>query len=68
MNAKISPNLISFVCIRRGDWLIKISVYKKKDVLVVAQHIFDTEKMVIKQFTHQDEAADFINMIVEKDE
>jgi hypothetical protein len=47
---------------------MKISVYKKKDVLVVAQHIFDTEKMVIKQFTHQDEAADFINMIVEKDE
>jgi hypothetical protein len=46
---------------------MKISVYKKKDVLVVAQHIFDVEKFVIKQFTNQDLAADFINMIVDKD-
>ena len=68
MNAKISHNLISFVCIRRGDWHMKISVYKKKDVLVVAQHIFDTEKFIMKHFANHDEAADFINMIVEKDE
>ena len=67
MNAKISQNLISFVCIRRGDWLMKISVFKKKDVLLVAQHIFDTEKFIIKHFSNHDIAADFINMLVEKD-
>lgn len=46
---------------------MKISVFKKKDVLLVAQHIFDTEKFIIKHFTNHDIAADFINMLVDKD-
>ena len=48
MKAKLSPNLISFVTIRRGDWLMKISVYKTKQVLLVAQNYFANEQIVIK--------------------
>ena len=40
---------------------------ESQDVLLVAQHIFDTEKFIIKHFTNHDIAADFINMLVDKD-
>ena len=67
MKAKVSPNLISFVTIRRGDWLMKISVYKTKEVLLVAQNYYATEQIIVKHFTHHDEAAKFIdNLAIEE--
>jgi len=67
MKAKISPNLISFVTVRRGDWLTKVSVFKNKSVLVVAQNYYATEQVIIKHFTDKDEAATFIdNLIIEE--
>jgi hypothetical protein len=67
MKAKVSPNLISFVTIRRGNWIMKISVYKTKWVLLVAQHYYDKEKFVIKEFSNHDEAAVFIDFLAESD-
>ena len=64
MKAKITPNLISFVTVRRGDWIIKVSVYKTKVVLVVAQNYYATEQIIIKHFAHQNDAADFIENLV----
>jgi hypothetical protein len=61
MRAKVSPNLISFVTVRRGDWVMKISVYKTKQVLLVAQNYYATEQIIIKHFNHHDEAAKFID-------
>lgn len=67
MKAKLSPNLISFVTIRRGDWIMKISVYKVKDVLLVAQNYYATEQIIIKHFKNHDEAANFIdNLAIEE--
>ena len=67
MKAKLSPNLISFVTIRRGDWIMKISVYKVKDVLLVAQNYYETEQIIIKHFKNHDEAANFIdNLAIEE--
>lgn len=63
MKAKVSPNLISFVTIRRGDWIMKISVYKTREVMLIAQHYFETEKFIIKQFTDQEQAAEFLDML-----
>ena len=63
MRAKLSPNLISFVTIRRGDWIMKISVYKTKQVLLVAQNYYATEQIIIKHFNHHDEAAQFIDKL-----
>ena len=63
MKAKLSPNLISFVTIRRGDWLMKISVYKTKDVLLVAQNWYATEQIIVKHFKHHDDAAKFIDQL-----
>lgn len=67
MKAKLSPNLISFVAVRRGDWVMKISVFKNKDVLVVAQNYYATEQIIVKHFTDKDKAANFIdNLIIEE--
>jgi hypothetical protein len=67
MKAKLSPNMISFVTVRRGDWILKISVYKNKQVMVVAQHCYDYERTLITFFTDQNIAADFIEQLVIED-
>ena len=67
MKAKLSPNLISFVTVRRGDWIMKISVYKTKHVLLVAQNYYATEQIIVKHFNHHDDAANFIdNLVIEE--
>jgi hypothetical protein len=67
MKAKLSPNMISFVTVRRGDWILKISVYKNKQIMVVAQHCYDYERTLITFFTDQNMAADFIEQLVIED-
>jgi hypothetical protein len=67
MKAKLSPNMISFVTVRRGDWILKISVYKNKQIMVVAQHCYDYERTLITFFTDQNNAADFIEQLVIED-
>ena len=64
MKAKLSPNLISFVLVRRGEGLLKVSVYKSFTILVAAQNIFDHDKVVCEFFTDQNLAADFIEQLV----
>jgi hypothetical protein len=66
MKAKLHPNLISFVMVRRGDWILKISVFKSKYVLIVAQNYYATEQMIIKHFSNHDLAATFIDDLVKE--
>ena len=47
---------------------MKISVFKSQFVLVMGQHYYETDQFFIKQFTHHVEAADFIDMIAQKDD
>ena len=65
MKAKVSQNLISFVTIRRGNWIMKISVYKTQEILVIAQHYYETENFMIRHFSDQNEAARFIDELAE---
>lgn len=67
MKAKISPNLISFVPVRRGDWVIKVSVFKNKTVLVVARHFFDIDKVMVRMFAHHEEATVYLDYLATKD-
>ena len=64
MRAKLSPNMISFVTVRRGEWILKISVFKNRQIMVVAQHCYELERLIIKFFTDQNYAADFIEQLV----
>jgi hypothetical protein len=67
MRAKLSPNLISFVTVRRGNWVLKVSVYKNKQILVMAMHGFDMEKIHLRFFFDQHQAVDFIeNLVIEE--
>jgi hypothetical protein len=66
MKAKLSPNLISFFLVRRGNWMLKVSVYKSKQVLVFMQHVYDMDNIVVQFFQNQNEAADFIEHMIEE--
>jgi len=66
MDAKLSPNLVSFPSVRRGDWILKISVFKKTEVLLVGKHYYDHEKFIIKHFPDHEMAAKFIDFLIEK--
>jgi hypothetical protein len=67
MKSKLLPNLISFVTIRRGDWVMKISVYKGKFVMVIAQNYYDKDSIIIRNFIDQNEAANFIEFLARDD-
>lgn len=66
MKAKISPNMISFITVRRGEWYLKISVYKTSQIMVLAQHVYEMENVSIRFFTNQHEAADYIEFLVDQ--
>jgi hypothetical protein len=67
MKAKVSKNLISFQLIRRKDWLLKISVFHDKYVLLVAQHCFYHEQVFTKYFSDFEQAASFVDFLIEQD-
>jgi len=67
MKAKLSLNLISFVTVRRGEWIIKVSVYKNKQIMVIAQKCYAMEEVIIRYFLNQNSAADFIEQLVIED-
>jgi hypothetical protein len=67
MKAKLSPNLISFVTVRRGEWILKVSVYKNKQIMVIAHHCYELEKLIIHYFSDSNSAADFIELLVIED-
>jgi hypothetical protein len=66
MKAKLSPNMISFVAVRRGEWILKISVFRNRQILLVAQNCYDF-KTVVKYFIDQNHAAEFIEQLVIED-
>ena len=46
---------------------MKISVFKSKYVMVVGQHYFRENEFFTRWFTNHDEAANFLDMIAQKD-
>jgi hypothetical protein len=67
MKAKLSKDMVSFQLVRRKDWLLKISVYRDKYILLVAQHCFYQEQVVTRFFRDFNEASDFIDYLIEQD-
>ena len=47
---------------------MKISVFKRNYVMIVAQHYFEADQFFVKQFTHHDDAVNFIDMLALKDD
>jgi len=67
MKAKVTKNMISFVPVVRGEWVFKISVWKTKQVMVIAQHNFDLHRIYVECFSTQDAAADVIERVASED-
>ena len=64
--SKIYGKLISFVTVRRANWLFKASVYYDKYVMIVAINV-QTAEFHTKYFSDQNEAVNWLEMLVEKD-
>jgi hypothetical protein len=67
MKAKLSPNLISFFLVRRGSWLLKVSVFKHKQIMVIAQNVYEQDRTIVQVFPNETLAADFIEFLVSED-
>jgi hypothetical protein len=65
--ASVFPNMVTYVPIRRKDWVIKISIWKDKSILLIAYNVY-TFASVTKQFDNADLAASFIDFMVEQEE
>jgi hypothetical protein len=58
----IKNNYKSFQLIIRNGWAIKFSVYRGENILLVFTSTF-TCQTVVRYFTNEDDAVDFINYI-----
>jgi hypothetical protein len=69
MNKKSSifPNMVTYVPIRRKDWVLKISIYKDQSVLIIGYNVY-TFATCIRQFDDQNLAASFIDFLVEQEQ
>ncbi len=47
---------------------MKISIFKNMSVVIVAHHVLDLDKFFVKHFGNLEQAADFIEFTILKDE
>ena len=69
MNKKASvfPNMVTYVPIRRKDWVLKISRWKNNSIIVVGYHLY-TFATIVRQFNDADLAASFLDFLIEQEE
>jgi hypothetical protein len=60
---KVFGKLVSLNLVRRGNWLIKISVFNGQ-ILLIASHVIDLEKIEVKTFWEPEDAFDFIDKLL----
>ena len=62
----IQSNTSYFDPVVRNGWIIKFSVYKNADILLLFTSRY-TGQTIIRYFKEEDEAVEFINFIISKD-
>ena len=50
----------------RNGWIIKVSIYKNSDILLIFTSKY-TGQTIVRYFSEEDDAVEFINMITSKD-
>jgi len=68
MKHELTKDLVSYPFMRRGNYQLKVSVLKHMSVLVVGNHLRDVDKFFVKHFGNLEDAADFIEFTILKDE
>lgn len=56
----------SFSAARRGDWIVKFSIYDDNTILIFVESLINA-KTYIRYFSNEDEAVQFINFVVNLD-
>lgn len=59
--------LVSYPFIRRGNYQFKVSVFSKYHCLIVGNHLLDVDKFFVKAFPSLEEAAIYIEYLIQKD-
>ena len=62
----IQNNTSYFDPVVRNGWVIKFSVYKNSDILLLFTSNY-TGQTIIRYFKEEDDAVDFINFIIGRD-
>lgn len=60
-------DLVTYPWLRRGNYQLKISVFKNMSVVIVANHMMDLDKFFVKHFDNLEDAANFIEFTITKD-
>ena len=68
MKDKLTKDLVSYPFLRRGNYQLKVSVLKNMSIVVVGNHLMDIDKFFVKHFGNLEQAADFIEFTLLKDE
>ena len=59
---RIKSNTKHFMPVLRGGWAIKFSMYGYDNILLTIMSTY-TDQIIIRYFTDEDDAVDFINRI-----
>jgi len=68
MMSDLIKDLQTYPFLRRGNYQLKVSVLKKMSVVVIGNHLQDIDKFFVKHFSNLEEAANFIEFTLLKDE
>lgn len=60
-------NLLSYLPIRRGNWILQVSIFKNMHVLVIYNHYYEKEKFGLVHFDNYDNASNFIESLIKED-
>ena len=63
----VNKKLMSLPAVRRGNYVIKVSVCNGQILLVASHATNDLEKIFVRSFWNPDDVYKFIDMIIEKD-
>jgi hypothetical protein len=62
----IKNKLRSFVAIQRNGWIVKLSTYQDSNILLLFLSAH-TGQAFVRYFVSEDDAVDYINMVVSRD-
>ena len=61
--SKAYKQLVSLNLVRRGNWLIKLSVFNGQ-ILLIASHLIQLDKIEIKTFWQPENTFDYIEKLL----
>ena len=65
MNVKVNKNLVTLQAVRRGDWVIKVSIMAGQ-ILLIASHLVYLERVEIRTFYNPNNVFDFIENLIKE--